>query len=86
MLAEELHFGRAAARLHLGQPSLSQQLQRLERHVGVELVQRSSHHVRLTAAGQAFRADAAHPGRHLPGAGCGPGRPLVEAFLGCLGT
>lgn len=58
VLAEELHFGRAAARLHLAQPSLSQQLQRLERHVGVELVERSSHHVRLTAAGHAFRVEA----------------------------
>lgn len=58
VLADELHFGRAAARLHLAQPSLSQQLQRLERHVGVALVERSSHHVRLTDAGQAFRAQA----------------------------
>jgi DNA-binding transcriptional LysR family regulator len=57
-LAEELHFGRAAARLHLAQPSLSQQLQRLEREVGVELVQRTSHEVRLTPAGEAFRAEA----------------------------
>lgn len=60
VLAEELHFGRAAARLHLGQSSLSQQLQRLERRVGVELVERSSHHVRLTDAGQAFRVEARH--------------------------
>ena len=57
-LAEELHFGRAAARLHLAQPSLSQQLQRLEKEVGVELVQRTSHEVRLTPAGVAFRAEA----------------------------
>ncbi|WP_436497961.1 LysR family transcriptional regulator [Actinokineospora sp. HUAS TT18] len=54
-LAEELHFGRAAARLHLAQPSLSQHLQRLERAVGVELVARTSHEVRLTAAGEVFR-------------------------------
>ncbi|MDN5914547.1 MAG: LysR family transcriptional regulator [Pseudonocardia sp.] len=57
-IAEELHFGRAAARLHLAQPSLSQQLQRLEREVGVELVSRTSHEVRLTPAGVAFRAEA----------------------------
>jgi len=57
-IAEELHFGRAAQRLHLAQPSLSQQLQRLERDVGVELVRRSSHEVRLTPAGQAFREEA----------------------------
>jgi DNA-binding transcriptional LysR family regulator len=57
-IAEELHFGRAAARLHLAQPSLSQQLQRLEREVGVELVSRTSHEVRLTPAGEAFRREA----------------------------
>lgn len=57
-IAEELHFGRAAARLHLAQPSLSQQLQRLERQVGAELVTRSSREVKLTAAGRAFEAEA----------------------------
>ncbi|MCM3922968.1 LysR substrate-binding domain-containing protein [Frankia sp. AiPs1] len=57
-IADELHFGRAAARLHLSQPSLSQQLQRLERSLGVELVARTSHDVRLTAAGKAFEAEA----------------------------
>jgi DNA-binding transcriptional LysR family regulator len=57
-IAEELHFGRAAQRLHLAQPSLSQQLQRLERDVGVELVRRSSHQVRLTPAGEVFRDEA----------------------------
>lgn len=57
-LAEELHFGRAAAKLHLTQPSLSQQLQRLERRLGIVLVTRSSHEVRLTPAGEAFREHA----------------------------
>ena len=57
-IAEELHFGRAAARLHLAQPSLSQQLQRLERQVGAELVTRNSREVKLTAAGLAFEAEA----------------------------
>lgn len=57
-IAEELHFGRAAARLHLTQPSLSQQLQRLERALGVELVARTSHQVRLTSAGHAFEVEA----------------------------
>jgi DNA-binding transcriptional LysR family regulator len=57
-IAEELHFGRAAARLHLTQPSLSQQLQRLERGLGVELVARTSHEVRLTPAGRAFEVEA----------------------------
>ncbi|WAL68626.1 LysR family transcriptional regulator [Amycolatopsis cynarae] len=57
-IADELHFGRAAARLHLTQPSLSQQLQRLERTLGVELVARTSHQVRLTSAGRAFEVEA----------------------------
>ncbi|KAA2261432.1 LysR family transcriptional regulator [Solihabitans fulvus] len=57
-IADELHFGRAAARLHLTQPSLSQQLQRLERTLGVTLVARTSHEVRLTSAGRAFEVEA----------------------------
>ncbi|MEU0838752.1 LysR substrate-binding domain-containing protein [Streptomyces sp. NPDC005962] len=57
-ITEELHFGRAAAKLHLTQPSLSQQLQRLEKSLGVELVARTSHEVRLTEAGRAFEVQA----------------------------
>lgn len=58
MLAEELHFGRAAERLHLAQPSLSLQLKQLERRVGVQLVARTSHRVWLTPAGEAFRRES----------------------------
>ncbi|GAA4504013.1 LysR family transcriptional regulator [Actinoallomurus oryzae] len=57
-LAEELHFGRAAAREHIVQSALSQQLQRLERELGVRLLERSTHHVRLTTAGAAFLVEA----------------------------
>ncbi|MCO1658519.1 LysR family transcriptional regulator [Pseudonocardia humida] len=57
-IAEELHFGRAAARLHLAQSSVSEQLRRLERDLDVVLVDRGPRRVRLTAAGEAFRAEA----------------------------
>jgi len=57
-LAEELHFGRAAARLNMSQPPLSRHLQQLEHVLGVALVERSSRFVRLTMAGKAFLVDA----------------------------
>jgi DNA-binding transcriptional LysR family regulator len=57
-LAEELHFGRAAAREHIVQSALSQQVQRLEREIGVRLLERSTHHVNLTSAGAAFLPEA----------------------------
>jgi DNA-binding transcriptional LysR family regulator len=57
-LAEELHFGRAAAREHIVQSALSQQLQRLERELGVLLLDRTTHHVELTPAGSAFLIEA----------------------------
>jgi DNA-binding transcriptional LysR family regulator len=57
-LAEELHFGRAAAREHIVQSALSQQLQRLERELGVRLLERSTHHVQLTPAVSTFLIEA----------------------------
>lgn len=57
-VAEELHFGRAAARLHMSQPPLSRQVQLLEHAVGALLLERSSRSVRLTAAGRVFLRDA----------------------------
>ncbi len=58
VVADELHFGRAAERLHMAQSPLSQQIRQLERQIGVELINRAHHVVGLTDAGHAFLREA----------------------------
>ncbi|MCZ2839335.1 LysR family transcriptional regulator [Modestobacter sp. VKM Ac-2985] len=57
-VAEELHFGRAAERLSMTQPPLSRQIQKLERVVGAQLLERDNRRVELTAAGEVFLVEA----------------------------
>ncbi|WP_405599112.1 LysR family transcriptional regulator [Streptomyces sp. NBC_01410] len=58
-IAEESSVTRAAARLHLTQPAVSRTLAALEKHLGTRLVDRSTHHLALTAQGHVFRDKAA---------------------------
>lgn len=58
VLAEQLHFTRAAVLLNVAQPALSHQIKQLEEELGTQLVERSNRRVRLTAAGEVFRERA----------------------------
>jgi LysR family hca operon transcriptional activator len=78
VLAEELNFTRAAARLHVAQPSLSKQIRELENYLGALLFERTKREVRLTAAGEAFAAEARstlfHAERAVEGARAAKGK------------
>ncbi|MHA3703843.1 LysR family transcriptional regulator [Jatrophihabitans sp. YIM 134969] len=85
-VAETLHFGRAAERLHIAQPALSRQVRALEKDLGAELFTRDSHRVALTAAGQQLLTEAglllasADAARLRVGVAARGGRRLMVGF------
>ncbi|APW38408.1 LysR family transcriptional regulator [Rhodoferax koreense] len=91
VLADELHFGRAARRLSISQPPLSLNIQQLEASVGARLFTRNSKEVRLTAAGKAFVPEAralldhaADAARHARDVAQGLTGRLQVGFVGAM--
>ena len=82
VLAEELHFGRAAQRLQMGQPPLSRLVQKLERSLGAELFRRTSRQVELTLAGQTL----IEPARDLVSAADRAVESVKSTMTGQIGT
>ena len=81
-VAEDLSFTKAAERLHLGQQAVSKSVRALERELGVELLERTTHEVRLTRAGAALLED----GRAALVAADAAFERAVEAGRGLIGT
>jgi DNA-binding transcriptional LysR family regulator len=81
-VAEELHFGRAAERLHMSQPPLSMQIQQIEQELGVKLFERTKRSVKLTAAGQTFVTEARLILKHMDTAA----KVTIRAARGELGA
>jgi DNA-binding transcriptional LysR family regulator len=89
-VAEELHFGRAAVRLHMGQPPLSQQIKALEHELGIQLFRRTTRKVELTEAGEAYLrrvrpvlAEVDEAGREARSVAAGTTGRLA---IGCVGS
>lgn len=89
-VAEELHFGRAAARLGMTQPPLSVQIRRLEDQIGVSLFDRDRRHVSLTPAGEVLLAEAnqilIHVARAVRLTAAATGGDLGELRIGFVST
>ena len=81
---DEGHFGRAAARLYVSGPALSQQIRSLERKLGVTLVDRSAHPVAPTDAGRRFLPEDEQPSRLRTGRSR-RSRPTDANSAGCCG-